>query len=66
MNEELFAYRVWPDGTVQDWDERPYGCMSDDCLRVMARDEEEAHAIANPTAGRSPGATRDYKAKYES
>ena len=35
-------YRVWPDGTVQDFTEAPYEWMSDDYLVVDAYDEEGA------------------------
>ena len=54
VSEELFAYRVWPDGTVQDWDETPYIFMSDDYARMMACDEDHASDLANPKAEPTP------------
>lgn len=36
------CFRVWPDGTVQDYDESPYLWMSDDFQVVWAGNEEEA------------------------
>lgn len=39
---EVIAWRVWPDGTVQEWSEQPYSHMSDDYWKVMATSEEAA------------------------
>lgn len=36
------AFRVWPDGTVQEWDEVPYSHMSDDFIKVWAENADEA------------------------
>lgn len=41
--EELFLFRVWPDLTVQLYDDLPYEWMSDDYVTLWARDE--SHAI---------------------
>lgn len=40
-------YRVWPDGTVQDAEDSPYGFMSDDYCEVWAVDEHHADRIVN-------------------
>ena len=47
------AYRVWPDGTVQDAEDTPYSWMSDDYTVVNAESEESAirQCNAQPCAG---------------
>ena len=47
------AYRVWPDGTVQDAEDTPYSWMSDDYTVVNAESEESAirQCNAQPYAG---------------
>lgn len=42
----MFTYRVWPDYTIQESDERPYQWMSDDYILIDADSEEEALKIA--------------------
>lgn len=42
LTKDLQFYRVWPDGTVQDSEDRPYEWKSDDYLMVEADSEEEA------------------------
>lgn len=38
----MFEYRIWPDYTIQDGDEKPIEYMSDDYMYVWADSEEEA------------------------
>lgn len=40
--EELFNFRVWPDGTVQSTDEPAHSHMSDDFMIIAATDEDDA------------------------
>lgn len=43
QNEEVFLYRIWPDGTVQSAEDGdPYEWMSDDYMILWAINEEDA------------------------
>lgn len=44
LTKDLQFYQVWPDGTVQDSEDRPYEWKSDDYLMVEADSEEEARS----------------------
>lgn len=38
----MFSYRIWPDYTIQDEDDRPHSWMSDDWILLDADSEDDA------------------------
>lgn len=39
---DVFTFRVWPEGTIQESEDQPHEWMSDDYLYVDAEAEEDA------------------------